>query len=179
MLVVASPTWQTTTPGLPLVLQRVGRAGRERHLPADDAVAAHEMGLGVEQVHRTAAAAGDAGLAAEQFGHHRSGGDAARQDVAVLAIVRVDVVVRRQRRHEADDGGLFTEVQMAIAADPGLGVHLARPLLEAADEQHLMIVVLENLRIFPGEIARAGRVFRNNVSDVHHASLRAVRLPKR
>ena len=76
MLVVASPIWQTTTPGLPWYLQRIGRAGRQRQLAADDRVAAHEVLLGVEQVHRAAAPVRDAGLLAEQLGHDRAGFDA-------------------------------------------------------------------------------------------------------
>ena len=49
----------------PPILDREADARGDRHMTADDAVSAEEVGLGVEEVHRAAFAAGDAGLASE------------------------------------------------------------------------------------------------------------------
>ena len=61
MLVAPSPSWHSTTPSAPRVVERERRADRDRQVPADDAPAAEEVALDVEQVHRAAVAAGDAG----------------------------------------------------------------------------------------------------------------------
>src|SRR5690606_9573617 len=43
------------------------------------------------------------------------------------------------------------QVEVAVAADAGLGVGLGGALLEAADEQHLPVVVEEHLGLLVGE----------------------------
>ena len=53
-----------------LVAQGVGHADAERDVPADDAVAAPEPVLDVEQVHRAALALDQAGALAVELGHH-------------------------------------------------------------------------------------------------------------
>ena len=53
-------------------------------MAGDDGVATHERLCGVEEVHAAAAAAGDAGLAAEQLGHDAVGFEAAGEGVAML-----------------------------------------------------------------------------------------------
>ena len=112
-------------------------AGAQRQRAADDAVAAEKALVPVEQVHGAAAAGGAAVDAAEELGHHGLGVGAARERLAVLAVGRHEVVGLAQRLGGADDGGLLTDAQVQEAADLGLGVHLARALLEAADEHHL------------------------------------------
>src|SRR5207253_9288393 len=57
------------------------------------------------------------GLLAEQLGHDPPGLQAAGQRVAVLAVVGEQVVARLQGGHQADDGGLLAEVEMAVAAE--------------------------------------------------------------
>ena len=80
------------------------------------------------------------------------GSTPARDDVAVLAVVGKHIVIRRQRRHQADDRRLFAQVEVAVAADLGFGVHLAGALFEDAQQQHLMVVVLELIRILAGQV---------------------------
>ena len=74
---------------------------------------------------------------AEQLGHHRSGGHAPRQRVAVLAVGGGDVVVGPERGDAADRHRFLPDVEVAEAADLAQAVGLARLFLEAADEQHL------------------------------------------
>ena len=69
-----SPNWQRTACGSLAVGERQGRAGGDREMGADDAPAAEEAALDVEQVHRAATAVGDAGVLAEELGHHGCGG---------------------------------------------------------------------------------------------------------
>ena len=111
-------------------------AGGERQVAADDPVAAHEAPLEVEHVHRAAAAVRHAVLAPEQLRHHAVGIGAARERVPVRAVGRDQVVVVAHRAHGADDRRLLADRQVQEAADLGLGVHLARALLEVADEHH-------------------------------------------
>ena len=108
----------------------------EREVAADDPVAAHEAVLEVEHVHRAAAAVRDARLAAEQLGHDLVGIRAARQRVAVRAVGRDQVVLVAHRADGADDRRLLADGEVEEATDLRLRVHLARPLLEAADEHH-------------------------------------------
>ena len=119
------------------VVGRERDAAGEREAAADDAVAAEEAALGVEEVHRAAAAAGAAVDAAEQLGHHGVRVGAARERLAVLAVGRHQVVGLAQRLGAADDGGLLADAEVEEAADFGFRVHLAGALLEAADEHHL------------------------------------------
>jgi hypothetical protein len=112
-------------------------AGGEGDVRPDDGVAAEEVSLDVEQVHRAALPPGAPGLLSEQLRHDGSGGDAAGQRVGVLAIAREDIVVVAQRRDGAHGDGLLADVQVAEPADPALRVRLARLLLEATHEDHL------------------------------------------
>ena len=75
-------------------------------------------------------------VAAEQLGHDRLGRRAARERVAVRAVGRDQVVRVAQRARRADDRRLLADGEVQEAADLRLRVHLARALLEAADEQH-------------------------------------------
>ncbi len=112
-------------------------AGRERDVPADDAVPAEEPERGVEEVHRAALAPAAARGLAEQLGHDGARADPARQRVAVLAVGAGDVVVRAQGREAADRDRLLPDVEVAEAADLAEAVGLAGLLLEVADEHHL------------------------------------------
>ena len=80
-----------------------GEARPERHLRADDAVAAVEAVIDAEHVHRPALAFRDAGSAARQLGHDHLGIDAVGEHVAVIAIAGDDAVLAdRHRRLQPD-----------------------------------------------------------------------------
>src|SRR3546814_4001320 len=69
------------------------------------------------------------------------GSDAVGEHVAVVAIAGDDaVLVRIERRLEAERHRFLADVEMAEAADEAEPVKLPGALLEAADEQHLAII---------------------------------------
>src|SRR6185295_14033917 len=118
-----------------------GEAGAERHLGSDNAMAAVELFLAAEHVHGAALAPGIAAAPSRELGHHAFGVHAAGQHVAVIAIAGDNAVARRECRLHAHDDRLLPDVEMAEAADQAHAVELARLLLEAADQQHVAIVV--------------------------------------
>ncbi len=65
--------------------------------------------------------------------------------MAVIAIGRDDLIALLDRRLHADDDRLLTDIEMAKATDEAHAVELARPLLEAADEQHVAIELDERV----------------------------------
>ena len=97
----------------------------------------------------------DAVVAAEQLGHDVVGVGAARQRVAVRAVGRDQVVLVAHRAHRADDRRLLADREVQEAADLRLRVHLARALLEAADEHHRLEPLARGVRL--GKLARLAR----------------------
>ena len=104
--------------------------------------------VAVEEVHRPSTAPGDTRLLAEQLGHDVLGLGATSQDVAVLAVVADDPVLRAHRLNCADDGRLFADIQMAVAADLGPRVHLKCLLLEVPDQHHEVVSVAKLINRF-------------------------------
>ncbi len=129
-------------------------AGAERNLRADDAVAAVEILLLGEHVHRAALATGVASTASGQLGHHAARRHVHRQHVAVIAIGGDHLVAVDQRHLHAGDDGFLADVEMAEAADEAHAVELAGLLLEAADEEHAAIGCK---LLFLGEVRRFRR----------------------
>jgi hypothetical protein len=109
---------------------------RQRQAAADDGVAAVEVRLRVEEVHRAAAPAGAAGRLSVHLGECRLHAHAARERMAVLAVGRDDPVALRERRHHADGDRLLAVVEVKKSADLLLRVELGAFRLEAADAQH-------------------------------------------
>src|SRR5690606_27953687 len=122
------------------IVAREGQAGAQRHLGADDAVAAIEAGRHVEHVHRPALAPRRAADTAGQFGHDLIGIHARDQHVAVVAIAGDDLVVALlDALLNADGHGFLTDVQLAEAPDQAHAGQLARALFEASDQDHLAL----------------------------------------
>ncbi len=119
-----------------LVLEPVGEAGAERHLAADDAVAAPVVAGGVEEMHRAALALGAAGHLAVELRHERVQLHADRDGVAVVAVGGDDVVVLAHQRAAADGHRLLADVEMQEAADLLGLVGAQAALLEPADAHH-------------------------------------------
>jgi hypothetical protein len=92
----------------------------------------------------------------------------AHERVAVRAVGRDQVVVVAHRARRADDRRLLADREVQEAADLGLGVHLSRALLEAADEHH-------RLQPFAGYVALWKGVFGHRVQDVSAGSPRVPR----
>ena len=108
-------------------------------LCADNSVAAKEVLLAAEHVHRAALPAGIAALAAGEFRHHAARGHAGGQHVPVVAIACDDLVVGIEHRLHADHDGLLADIEVAEAGDEAHAVELAGLFLEATDEKHVPI----------------------------------------
>ena len=132
------------------VLVGEAEADAERHLGADDAVAAVEAALRREQVHRAALALGCAGRAPGELGHDVAGGHTRDQHVGVAAIAGDDRIARPERVLHAGDHRLLPDVEVAEAADHPHAVELAGLLLEAAEQQHVAERALQRLRLHRG-----------------------------
>ena len=119
------------------ILDREADAGRERHVAADDAVAAEEVRGCVSNRCIEPPLPRDAAVdAAEQLGHDGARRHAARERLAVIAVGRDDVVVGAQHRDRAGADGFLSDVEVAEAADLAERVRLGAALLEAALQQH-------------------------------------------
>ena len=112
------------------------RADRDRQVPADDAPAAVEAALHVEQVHRAAIAPRDAGRLAEQLRHDRVGSEPTRERRSVVAVAREQVVALAEPVDRADVRGLLADAEVAVAPDAGARVLLLGALLEATHQVH-------------------------------------------
>jgi len=93
------------------VLAGERETGSEGYVAADDAVAAHEAFLGIEEVHGAALALGAARRLPEQLRHHRVGRDPLDERLAMLAVGADDVVVVLQRRERADGDRFLSDVE--------------------------------------------------------------------
>src|SRR5207249_6011234 len=121
----------------PAVLDGEAHAGGDRQVGADDGVAAEEVVLLVEQVHRTALALAEPVDAPEQLGHHAAGIGALDEAVTVLAVGRDRVVVGPEDRGGAGGHRLLADGEVEEPADLAEGVGLRRLPLEAAEEEHV------------------------------------------
>jgi hypothetical protein len=59
----------------------------------------------------------------------------------MIAIRGDDLIALLQRGLHADDDGFLADIEVAESADQTHAVELARALLEAADQQHVAIVL--------------------------------------
>ncbi len=66
-------------------------------------------------------------------------GQAARDGDAVVAVGRDHPILRLARRQQPGADGFLADVQVQEAADLALLVQLGRPLLDAADQYHLVV----------------------------------------
>ena len=123
-------------PGPVLIVDRERRSDRNRQMAADDAPAAQETTLDVEQVHRAAVSAGYTRLLAEQLGHDRFRRASDGERRGMVAVADEQVVVGFEAVDAADVGGLLPDGQMAVTANAGARVLLFGALLETPDEQH-------------------------------------------
>jgi hypothetical protein len=90
-------------------------------------------------VHRAAFAFRQAAPASGEFGHHALGVHAESQHVAVIAIAGDDGVALFRSQLHAGDDRFLADIEMAETADQTHAIHLARLLLEAADQQHHLV----------------------------------------
>jgi hypothetical protein len=126
-------------------------------------VAAVEILLLGEHVHRAALALGKAAAASGQLRHHAARAHAASQHVAVVAITGDDLVTLLQRHLHADNDSFLADIKVTEAADEAHAVKLAGLLLETPDLQHFAIGLQV---VFLGEFGdgAAVEVFFNRLS---------------
>src|SRR5205823_459990 len=105
-------------------LRRQGRAGRDAHPAADDAVGPEDAPVDVGDVHAAALALAVAGRLAEQLSHHQLDVAALGDAVAVAAVGAGDEVVLAQGGAGADPDRLFADVGVAGAAHDAFAVDL-------------------------------------------------------
>src|SRR5882672_5120496 len=129
---------QTYTAVLAVAIGK-GDAGAERDLGCDDAMAAVEIFLDAEHVHRAAFPLGVAAASAGQFSHDALRVHAAGQHVPVVAVSGDDLIAGSEGELHAHDHGFLPDIEMAEAADQPHAVHLTGSLLETADHQHVAI----------------------------------------
>ena len=125
------------------MLQRPADADRQGDIAADDAVAAREAVLFVEQVHRAAFAARDAGAFAVDLGHQFVRVAAQDQAVGMVAVGRQGLVARLVGVQDAQRDRFLADVKMQVAADFAGAERPVALLFEVADVQHLLIGVQE------------------------------------
>ena len=89
----------------------------DRCASADDTVCAQHALVDIGDVHRSALAARNAGLAARQFGHHKFGVDTAQQHMAMVAVPGDDAVLIGQRCLDTGRDGFLTDIEVAEAAN--------------------------------------------------------------
>ena len=121
------------------------RARCQAHPAADDAVRAEHVLVHVGDVHAAALAAGVAGGTPEQLGHHAVDVAALGDGVAVTAVRAGDVVVRAQRRGDADADRLHADVRMGGATHLARAIERQCVLLERADGHHQAQRLFETL----------------------------------
>ena len=94
-----------------------GQSGPERHLRADNAVAAIKTIVRREHMHGPAFSARKTAATAGHFGHYRLRIGAAGQQMTVLAIGGDELVAFAGRQPHADDDRLLADIEMAETAD--------------------------------------------------------------
>ncbi len=115
-------------------------------MPGHDGIPAPEILARIGEVHRAAASPGHAGLFAVQLGHQAFGIQSAHDGVAVIAIVRHDVILRAQRMNRAHRDGFLADVQVQEPADLALLIGHARFFFEAPDQHHLPVPLLQRVQ---------------------------------
>src|SRR5262245_27827622 len=105
-------------------------------------MAAVEAMFDAEHVHRAALALRNAGFAAGELGHDHLGVNPVGQHMTMVAIAGNDAVTTHlHRRLQSDRYRFLADVEVAEAANQSEAIELAGALLEAADEQHLLVEI--------------------------------------
>ena len=128
-------------------------ADRVRELLRDERPAALEVRLHVVHVHGSAGAATGAAVAAEELRHHRTRVDAARQRVAVVAVVRVLEISLANSIAEQRGNRLLAVVEVHEPPDLPRHVRLVALILEIAAQLHRLVRAVQ---VLIGELARGG-----------------------
>src|ERR1700730_2998888 len=94
-----------------------GKPGPDRHLCANDAMAAKKTLFEREHVHRPAFAFGVTAAPAGQLSHDAFGVHSAGQHMTVITVAGNNLVTRLKGHLHADDDRLLPDVEVAESAD--------------------------------------------------------------
>ena len=114
-------------------------------MPADDAVAAHQPVLHVEEVHGAALALHEARTLAVELGHYLVGIAAKKQRVRVVAVGGDDPVSLLEGLQKARGHGLLPDIDVEVAPDLTLPETPLARLLEGPNKGHLAVQIYEAL----------------------------------
>ena len=120
-------------------LDREPHARREHTARGEHAVGAEVVDRGVGEVHAPALAVADAVRLAVELGHEAAQRAALRDEVAVPAVRRQDVVVGAERRARADRARLLADRRVQEARQTPVREQLPYPLLEQPHAQHARV----------------------------------------
>ena len=119
------------------ILQGETESQAQRSLARNDAVAAPEILVRSEEMHRAAFAFRATGLLAEHFRHAFVHAHAYGERVTVVSIGRDEMVVGAAERNGADGYRFLADVKMQKASHFAGAVIFQARLLETADANHL------------------------------------------
>src|SRR5690606_41209088 len=91
--------------------------GAKWHLCSDDAVAAEEVFLAAEHMHRAALASGVSTFAPGEFCHHAFRVHAGYEHVAVIPIAGDDLIPLFNRHLHSDDDRFLPDIEVTKSAD--------------------------------------------------------------
>src|SRR5437588_3591317 len=142
------------------VFDRKGQSNSQRHVGADDRMAAIHVILAVEKMHRAAQAARTAGFFSKELCHACVGAGAASKSMRVIAVSGDDIIIVAHRGNRAGHNGLLADIKMTKTADLLRLILLAGAFLKTPDQEHqrehLDFVALL-YRLHGGHPAAAGR----------------------
>jgi hypothetical protein len=115
-------------------------------MPADNAVAAHQAPLDVEEVHGATLALYQARLPAVELGHYLFGITAQEERVRMVAVGCNDPVAFFEGLQKTCGDGLLPDIHVEVAPDLTLPEALLARLLEGPDQGHPTVQIYEKLR---------------------------------
>src|SRR5262249_25289259 len=113
-----------------------GKPASDRHLRADNSMAAIKLLFARKHMHRATLALRGAAAPARQFGHDGFGVHAESQHMAMIAVAGDCLIAFLCCHPDSRDDRLLAYVEMAEAADEAHSIHLPRFFFETANEQH-------------------------------------------
>ena len=124
-----------------LILLGESYPGRQRQLCPNNRVPAHESLARIEDVHRTALPFAQTSALPEHLCHHAVRVQTARKGVAVITVMRHDVIPGIQRRHRTDTRRFLTNVEMEESSNASQAVLLSARLFESTNQEHSAVEV--------------------------------------
>ena len=125
----------------PQQFEAIACAGCLQDARTHDAAGAHQPDLGRKQVHGSAAAAGAAGPAAEQFRDELADGQSFRERVPVSPVRAEDGIIGTKVRAHAGGDCFLADISVAGAMNQSARVTSRELLLRRADQLHRAVQI--------------------------------------